>query len=220
MTNINKEVWKFIDNNPSIKRNMSHGLINRRALANYIIKQRYLQTSLDAVVSAIRRYDIKNYDDMFLTAQDMISQTTDLSTKSNLANVVLSKDTEIQKLIPEFFTIIKYDRGDVLRIIQADESIKVLINEKNLKKIVDILPEKKILSVDENLAEINLHLNNKAKDTPGVLAIITNELANNGVSIVEVLSCFPELLWFVYQSDLLKAYNALYQLCLSKKNEF
>jgi aspartokinase len=217
MTNINKEVWKFIDNNPSIKRNMSNGLINRRALANFIIKQRNLQTSLDAVISAIRRYDIKNYNDMFLTAQDMISQTTDLSTRSNLANVVLSKDTKIQKLIPEFFTIIKYDRGDVLRIIQADESIKVLINEKNLKKIVEILPKEKILSIDENLAEINLHLNNKAKDTPGVLAIITNELANNGVSIVEVLSCFPELLWFVYQSDLLKAYNALYQLCLSNK---
>jgi aspartokinase len=147
----------------------------------------------------------------------MITLTTDLSTRSNLANVALSKDTEIQKLIPEFFTIIQYDRGDVLRIIQADESIKVLINEKNLKKIIKVLPEEKILSIDENLAEINLHLTNKAKYTPGVLALITNELALNGVSIVEVLSCFPELLWFVYQKDLLKAYNILYQLCQSNK---
>ncbi|UCF50393.1 MAG: hypothetical protein JSU91_02620 [Thermoplasmatales archaeon] len=217
MTNINQEVWRFIDNNPSIKRTMSNGLINRRALANYIIKQMNLETTVDAVISSIRRYKIDRNDDMFLSAQNMITRTTDLSTRSNLANVVLSKDTEIQKLIPEFFAIIKYDRGDVLRIIQADESIKVLINEKNLKKILEILPQKKILSIDKNLAEINLHLNNKAKDTPGVLAVITNEIANNGVSIVEVLSCFPELLWFVYQSDLLKAYNALYQLCQSNQ---
>jgi len=217
MTNINQEVWKFIDKSPSIKRTMSYGLINKRALANYIKKQINLQTNLDAIISAIRRYNIENYDNLFLTAQKMITHTTDLSTRSNLVNVVLSKDTEIQKLIPEFFSIIKYDRGDVLRIIQADESIKVLINEKNLKKILKALPKEKILSIDENLAEINLHLTNEAKYTPGVLAIITNELALNGVSIVEVLSCFPELLWFVYQSDLLKAYNVLYQLCQPNK---
>ncbi|KYK23308.1 hypothetical protein AYK24_07590 [Thermoplasmatales archaeon SG8-52-4] len=217
MTNINQEVWKFIDKNPSIKRTLSYGLINKRALANYIKKQKDLQTSLDAVISAIRRYNIENYDNYFLTAQKMITHTTDLSTRSNLVNVVLSKDTEIQKLIPEFFSIIKYDRGDVLRIIQADESIKVLINEKNLEKIVNAIPKEKILSIDENLAEINLHLTNEAKYTPGVLAIITNELALNGVSIVEVLSCFPELLWFVYQRDLLKAYNVLYQLCQPNK---
>ena len=77
---------------------------------------------------------------------------------------------------------------------------------KNLEKILNILPNDKILLIDENLAEINLHLDNDAKDTPGILAIITNELALNGISVVEVLSCFPELLWFVYQNDLLKAY--------------
>ncbi len=217
MTNIHQEVWKFIDKSPSIKRTMSYGLINKRALANYIKKQKNLQTNLDAIISAIRRYNIEKYENVFLSAQNMITHTTDLSTRSNLVNIVLSKDTEIQKLIPEFFSIIKYDRGDVLRIIQADESIKVLINEKNLKKIVNALPKEKILSIDENLAEINLHLTNEAKFTPGVLAIITNELALNGVSIVEVLSCFPELLWFVYQSDLLKAYNVLYQLCQPNK---
>ena len=215
MTNINREVWKFIDQTPSIKRTLSNGLINKSALANFIKKQKNWETSLDAIISAIRRYKIEKNENMFLTAQNMITRTADLSTRSNLANVVLSKDTEIQKLIPKFFSIIKYDRGDVLRIIQADESIKVLINEKNLKNILDILPKDKILLIDEDLAEINLHLINEAKDTPGVLAIITNELALNGVSIVEVLSCFPELLWFVYQSDLLKAYNVLYQLCQS-----
>jgi aspartokinase len=217
MSNINQEVWKFLDQNPSIKQSLSNGLINRRALANFIKKQKKWDTNLDAIIIAIRRYNIEKYDNIFLLAKNMITHTTDLSTRSNLVNVVLSKDTEIQKLIPEFFSIIKYDKGDVLRIIQADESIKVLINEKNLENIINIIPKKKILSIDENLAEINLHLTNEAKDTPGVLAIITNELALNGVSVVEVLSCFPELLWFVYQSDLLKAYNTLYQLCQSNK---
>jgi hypothetical protein len=216
MTNINQEVWKFIDQDPTIKHAMSYGIINKRALANYIKKQKNIKTNLDAIISAIRRYNIQQYDNVFLKARTMIIPNIDLSTRSNIVNVILSKDTEIQKLIPEFFSIIKYDKGDVLRIIQADESIKVLINEKNLKKIVKILPKKKILSIKKNLAEINIHFIKDAIDTPGVIAIISNEIAINGVSIVEVLSCFPELLWYVYQRDLLKAYNVLYQLCQSK----
>ena len=215
MTNINQEVWKFIDNDPTIKYAMSYGIINKRALANYIKKQIKLDTKIDAIISSIRRYNIQEYDNVFLKARKTIIPNIDLSTRSNIVNVILSKDTEIQKLIPEFFSIIKYDKGDVLRIIQADESIKVLINEKNLNKITKILPNKKILSIKKNLAEINIHFIKDAIDSPGVIAIISNEIAINRVSIVEVLSCFPELLWYVYQSDLLKAYNVLYQLCQS-----
>jgi hypothetical protein len=215
MTNINQKVWEFINQDPTIKNAMSYGIINKRALANYIKKQKNMEKNLDAIISAIRRYNIQQYDNMFLKAKTKIIPNIDLSTRSNIVNVILSKDTEIQKLIPEFFSIIKYDRGDVLRIIQADESIKVLINEKNLKKIVKILPKTKIFSIKKNLAEINIHFIKDAIDTPGVIAIISNEIAMNGVSIVEVLSCFPELLWYVYQHDLLKAYNVLYQLCQS-----
>ena len=213
MTNINEIVWKTLDNSPCIKRNMSCGLINTRALASYIIREKQINGNVDAVISAIRRYKIEKYSDIFIKAHNLILQTTDLSTRSNLTNIALIKDKEIQELIPRFFSVIEYPRGDVLRIIQADESIKVLINEKNLKKITDLIPKNKIITIDKDLAEINLHLDPNAKSTPGVIATITNELAINGVSIVEVLTCFPEMLWFVEQKELLKAYAIVYQLC-------
>lgn len=215
MTNINQEVQRFIDNSPFIKRALSNNLINKRALAYYIIKETQLDGTVDAVISAIRRYNIEKYDNVFIRAQKMVRLSEDLSTRSNITRLTLAKNIEIQKLIPKFFKIIQYDQGEVLRIIQADESIKVLINEKNNEKIIDILPKKKITLIDENLAEINLRLNPQAKETPGVLATIANEVALSGVNIVEVLSCFPELLLFIGQNDLLKAYDVLYQLCNS-----
>jgi len=217
MTNINQEVQKFIDNSPFIKRALSNNLINKRALAYYIIEENQLDGTVDAIISAIRRYNIEKYDNVFIRAQKMVRLSEDLSTQSNITRLTLAKNIEIQKLIPKFFSIIQYDQGEVLRIIQADESIKVLINEKNTGKIIGILPKKKITLIDENLAEINLRLNPQAKETPGVLATIANELALNGVNIVEVLSCFPELLLFVGQNDLLKAYNVLYQLYNSSR---
>jgi len=212
MTNIVHIVWKILDENPCIRRIMSQGLINNTALAKYIISKKKIEGTLDAVSSAIRRYKLDRYDDIFTTANDIVS-FGEISTRSKLANVAVIKDAEIQKLLPKLFSLIHYNRGDVLRIIQADEAIKILVNEKNLEKIKTLFPKDKIIKIDKNLAEINMHLHPEAVNTPGIIAIISNELAMNDVNIMEVMSCVPEMLWFVKEKDVLKAHNVVYQLC-------
>lgn len=212
MTNISHQVWKILDNNPYIKRVMSLGLINTTALAKYFITEKKIEGTLEAVNSAIRRYKFDRYDDIFATANKIIS-LGEISTKSKLANIALIKDAEVEELLPKLFSIIQFHRGDVLRIIQADEAIKILVNEKNLETVQKLFPSKKIIKIDRNLAEINMHLHPEAVNTPGIIAVISNELAINGVNVMETMSCVPEMLWFVKEQDLLKAHNVFYQLC-------
>jgi aspartokinase len=191
---------------------MSKGLINTTALAKYIIKEKKGDGTLDAVNSAIRRYKFDRYDEIFDTANEIVS-FGELSTRSKLANIAVIKDAEIQELLPKIFSIIQYNRGDVLRIIQADEAIKILVNEKNLEKVKNLFPKKKIIKIDRNLAEINMHLHPEAVKTPGIIAVISNELAMNGINVMETMSCVPEMLWFVKEKDVLKAHNVMFQLC-------
>jgi aspartokinase len=215
MTNIVHKVWKILDENPCIKRVMRQGLINTSALAKYIIKEKKVEGTLDAVSSAIRRYKLDRYDDIFTTASKIVS-FGEISTRSKLANVAFIKDAEIQQLLPKLFSLINFNRGDVLRIIQADEAIKILVNEKNLDKIKKLFPNDKIIKIDKNLAEINMHLHPEAVNTPGIISIISSELAMNDVNVMEVMSCVPEMLWFVKEKDVLKAHNIVYHLCSSK----
>lgn len=212
MTNIVHEVWKILDSSPSIQREMSRGLINSSALARYIIEKKKVDGTIDAVINAIRRYECDDHDTVFKNASKIISETV-ISTKSRLANIAIIKDTSTQKLLPDLFSIIAYNRGDVLRIIQADESIKILVDEKNLEKVRKLFPEEKIIKIDEDLAEINMHLHSEAVNTPGIITISSIELTMNGINVMETMSCVPELLWFVKEKDALKAYNVLYQLC-------
>lgn len=212
MTNIVHEVWKILDSSPSMQREMSRGLINSSALARYIIEKKKVDGTLDAVLNAIRRYECDDHDTVFKNASNIISETV-ISTKSRLANIAIIKDTSTQKLLPDLFSIISYNRGDALRIIQADESIKVLVDQKNLEKVRKLFPEDKIIKIDEDLAEINMHLHLEAVNTPGIITISSNELTMNGINVMETMSCVPELLWFVKEKDALKAYNVLYQLC-------
>jgi len=212
MTNIAHMVWKELDNDTSIRRCMSKGLINTTSLARYLIKNKKVDGTLDAVSSAIRRYKQERYDEIFDTANKIVS-FGEISTRSKLANIAVIKDAEIQEILPKVFSIIQFNRGDVLRIIQADEAIKILVNEKNFEKVRDLFPKKKIIKIDKNLAELNMHLHPEAVKTPGIIAVISNELALNSINIMESMSCVPEMLWFVKEKDVLKAYNVLYQLC-------
>ena len=211
MTNIVHNVWKMLDSSPSIRRCVSQGLINTTALARYIIEEKKVNATLDAVSSAIRRYQFDSYDDLFSTANNIVSLGS-ISTKSKLANISFIKDSEVEEILPKLFSVIQFHRGDVLRIIQADEAIKILVNEKNLDTVENLFPKKKIIKIDRNLAELNMHLHPEAVNTPGIISVISNELAINGVNVMEMMSCVPEMLWFVNEKDVLKAYNVLYQL--------
>ena len=213
MKNLVGEVWKYLDNNPHIKADMSLGIINIRALAKHIIKTQKMDATLDAVISAIRRYEIDRQEDIFAKARKVIEETFTLSTRSGLIEISLVKDDDVHRILPELFEIIDYARGEILRVIQATESIKLLADEKNLEKVTEVFPKEKILKIDKNIAEINMHMNPRGAATRGILAVITNELAINGISIFEIMSCLPEMLLFVKEEDILKSYQVLYELC-------
>lgn len=212
MANLPEMVWEFLDGDPCIRRNMRLGLINKRALARHILEAKNIDSKLDAALSAIRRYESESSGKIFENAYKLIKESTSISTKSPLANISLKKDADVQKLLPKLFSIIQYSQGHALRIIQADKSIKILVDEKNLEDVKKIFPKDKIIEVEKNLAELNIHIPEQARHAVGIMAITTNELAVNGINILESMTCISELLWFVEGKDLLKAYNVLNQL--------
>ena len=63
--NVVDHVWQFLDGHPCIRMDMTRDIVNSRALARYIIKKRKINTSVDAVMSAMRRYDFKTFEEMF-----------------------------------------------------------------------------------------------------------------------------------------------------------
>lgn len=217
MTNIVHVVWKILDDDPSIKRELSRGLINTSALARYIIKEKKINTTLDAAISAIRRYQVDKFTDIFSPATKILGQTINISTKSNLAEIALLKDADVQRILPRVFDIISYIRGDVLRVMQANESIRLLIDEKNMERVITLFPKDKIIAKEKNLAEITIYIHPQMQKTPGVLSILANELALHNINIVEVMTCPPEMLFIVKKEDFQKASDVIHQLCQPTK---
>lgn len=220
MTNIVHDVWNLLDKEPSIQLDLQRNLINVRALARLVGKKlsdNGIEPTEDAVISAIRRYpkDSK-FKNNVEQARKMISQST-VSIRSHIVNVAIEKSKETQEALESIFSMINFERGETLRIVQGEESIKLLVDEKNLSNVLKIIKKSAIIGIQKNLAEVNLHLHPEAVRTPGILLAITTDLLLNNVNMYEIMSCVPEMLIFVEEKDLLKTHQVIFELCQAKK---
>ncbi len=211
MANIAQQVHRFIDQDSSIRKDLGRGIINTRALATHI--QRQLGSSnINAIISAIRRYETSDPDATQYSDALKLIREAKISTKNHICNIALIKDASVQQQLPKLFSLIRYDQGEVLRVIQAEESIKVIVDQKNAAAVIGLFPPSKVVLVEENLAEITMNLDPMSAKVKGVLAILNTELANSGVNILETMSCVPELVWFIDEKDLLRAHQAFLNL--------
>ena len=109
--------------------------------------------------------------------------------------------------------MIDYEKGQLLVLMQGDESIKIIINKKNEKKVLSCIDKRLILRIEDNLAQINIQLSDTAVKTPGIITVLSTELMMHNINVVEVMSCVPEMLFFVKQKDVVKAYELLFNMC-------
>ena len=217
MTSIAKIIEKEIEEDVIVRRALSRGITSMKSLAVYLTKNKKIDASLDAVVSAIRRYKEQNpLEEKYKTAKEVISKSSDIRITTNIAEIAIEKNQETQKMLQKAFAMISYEKGEILLIIQGEKSIKLILNSNNKEKILSLFSKKSIIYIEESLAEINIHLSEDAVKTPGIIATLSTEFMIHNINIYESMSCIPEMLFFVKQKDIVKSYEILSTLISMK----
>ena len=125
MTNLTQEIWNYLDSEPSIKKELGREIVNVMALSKYIMKAKNLDCSVDAVISSIRRYVSEKKFDVDFEKVDEIIKSSRISTKTRIALIAMKRESKIIELLPNVFPLIELNRGDVMRLSEGKESIKV-----------------------------------------------------------------------------------------------
>lgn len=212
MTNISEQVKVFLDNDFIIRKCLFRNIISLRALSRYIIKTLSLEEkNLDAVMSAIRRYKKDNKEKTEIELKKLFSKVA-VKTRSNIVDICLKKNRRILEQLNKINSIVDVEKGEVIRIIQAEEGIRIIIDEKNLDKFFNYYARNDCISVEKNLVEINLHFTLEAVKTKGIIALISSSLNAEDINIVEIMSSAPELLVLLKKGDLIKALNVINNL--------
>lgn len=204
--NINLLLQNFFSKNPDIREARNKGLINRRALAKYIIEHEKLDINrLEALLTALRRFEVNPPDKSTL---DFINEIN-ISTRDKIAIVYLEKSETVSKNISKVIHIINFNKNETLKIVQGSLSIKLFVDEFNVNKVKDIFPSEDIIKIYNNISELTIIFPEKAVKTKGIVAYLTSELAINNINIIELLTGKPELIIYLNEPDLLKAYETI-----------
>lgn len=191
---------------PEIEKSYREGLINRRALARFLIDHGVGDRSaFDAVVATIRRHDFGPKDG---AALDLFHDVR-VSLKDRILILDFEKDKELLRRLERLFERIDYDRGDTLKIVVGTASIKVVVDQSKEAGLRDLIGRSRVRERLDHISEISLRFPADAARTKNVLGVITRELALHDVVVAELLTASPELLIYVRDEFVTRAYEVV-----------
>jgi len=209
MANITKLTEQYIAEHPSVKDCLKKGLINYSSLTRKLCKDLNLdlKKNFDAILIACRRYHRKISKETVLENKIIkILADSKLEVKNKIVVVLVEKDIyyghiiELQKEIKK--------KSELFHIIEGSNTITIVTSHEFLN-VVKKLFKNKIIKVSENLAEVTLKSSEDLEETPGVIAYLTNLLAENGINIIETMSTWTDTLFVIAEKDIAKVIELL-----------
>ena len=209
MTSVNQETWKLLHSDTAVQKDLSRKLINMRALAKYLIKKHDLKTSLDSVISSIRRYQS---DETFMeeeTALLHIFKNARIGTTNSVT--VLSTTVPANEFQGRMCKASGHTHNGV-KLVTGSDGVRLIIDQRELEAVKTLFKKEEIRDVANDISEISVMVKEDAAHTKGVIARLTSELAMSNINIQELIVAMPEILVYVKHKDLVKAHDSLLKL--------
>jgi len=209
MSNITKLTEQYISEHPSVKDCLKNGLINYSSLSRKIADELKInpKRNFDAILIACRRFKRKlKQEEGFEENILKILKRSKVEIKNKVIAIVLEKDIYFGHLL-NIEKEIKRQK-EIFRVIESASGITVIASEDFLDLIKRYFRNKIILE-NKGLAEITVKSPNEIETTPGTYAYMVSLFGDNGINIVETLSCWTDTIFLIKEEDVGKAMGLL-----------
>ncbi|MBI4173745.1 MAG: hypothetical protein HY519_03430 [Candidatus Aenigmarchaeota archaeon] len=206
MSQLEHKFRALLGHQPEIEKCYASGLVNRRALARYLVQNGIAQKSqFEACIAMLRRYPFQKTD------KESLQVFRDMRTalKDDILILDFEKDKALLEKLQKLIEHTDYDRGDTLKIVVGSSSITLFLDRAKEKDLEPVFEQFRLIKKHKDISEISLAFPKAAIDTKGVLSIVTRELYLNGILITEMLTASSELLVYVQERQVLEAYRIL-----------
>jgi len=200
---------EYIKEHPYIKSCLKKELINYSSLARYIAKQLKIEkkTSKEAILIAARRFQQKlKKEETYEKQIKAIFAESEVAVRNKIAVLILEKNLNFD-VVDSIQKTIRKESG-LFYILEGTDNYTIITQEK-YSKLIENKFKNKLIKSHKAMALIDIKSSEKIEETPGVMAYITTLFAENGVNILEFLSCWKETLFIIDSKDVNKALNFL-----------
>jgi len=222
---ISKTVEEILDSRPFIKDVFRIDAVNYSGLARYLIpilKKRLEKKTIniEGVIMAIKRYAEKIRGDSVADKVLKGIAQCDLRMKGGIVDFTLKRNTTNYRTIIEVYKKINWEMGDILFFYQSFTEMAVILDEKNIEFVKKNIYSGEIINLKENLAMVALKTPPEIVDIPGTFYHILGLISSQGISLVDVVSTYTELVFIFDEEDGIKAYEILFNAIKKAKKEF
>tara|TARA_B100001964_G_C14016667_1_gene501891 strand:+ start:165 stop:797 length:633 start_codon:yes stop_codon:yes gene_type:complete len=208
MTSITKLTEKYIDSHPSIKDCLKKDLINYSKLSRLIAEDfDEKNINFEAILIASRRFQEKLKKSPILEDK-IISflKNSELDIKNKVVVTIIDKLVYPGSLI-DFEKEIKKNK-DIFFSIEGTGGIILITSEKYLPKLKKLF-KSSIIKIRQNLVMIIIKCSKELENTPGISAFLYSKFGENGVNIVETMSCWTDNIFIIDEKDLTRTMEFL-----------
>ena len=92
-------------------------------------------------------------------------------------------------------------KGGIFNLIEGTSTVTIVTN----LEFEDLIRKKiknQIIKINKNLAMINIICPPEIEETPGVISFVYSFFAENGINILEEMSCWTDILILIREKDL------------------
>ncbi len=200
---------EYIKEHPDIKNCLKKGLINYSSLARLISKELKIEkkSSKEAILIAARRFKMKLEGEMSYEKKiKEVLASSEIEVKNKIAVLILEKGINYDS-VDDVQKEIRKSSGSFY-LLEGSDNYTIIIQEKFLAKVEEKF-KNKVIKVSKGLVMLNLKSSKEIEKIAGVLAYLTALFGENGVNIVEFLSCWTDTLFVIEEKDLGKAIEFL-----------
>lgn len=195
---------EYIKEHPFIKSCLKKGLLNYSALSRHIAKELNIEkkTSKEAILIAARRLheSLKKEKTEEQKIKYLLSNS-EVEIRNKIIVLILDKNLNFD-IIEQLQKSIKKESG-IFYLLEGSDNYTIITQEKFSSTLEEKL-KSKIIKKHHNLALIILKSSKEIEQMVGVLSYLTALFSENGVNIIEFLSCWTDTLFIINSADIPK----------------
>jgi hypothetical protein len=200
---------EYIREHPYVKACLKRGMVNYSSLARLVAKELGIgkASSKEAIVVAARRFGekLKGEADHEKNTMGLLSKS-EMDIKNKIAVFVAEKSIDLER-VDEIQKAVRKESG-TFYIIEGSGNYTIITQEKYSGSVRE-MAKSKIIEQKKELILITLRSPEAIEETTGVLYYITSLFAENGINLVELISCWTDTLLVIGADDMDKAVKLL-----------
>ena len=211
-----KIINEILDNRPYITDLLKDNVIHFSNLARHLskeIKVKYKKApNLNSIIMAIYRYAEKVKFQRVSEEILKIVSDFDLNLANDMVSITLRRNLSNHSIVSEIYDKkIDWQKGERMYLFQSSGELAVLLNRKNAKLILNKLKnqESEILQKEDDLSILIVNTPPRMVDIPGVMYYLTGLVARGGITLIDIISTFTEIIFAVRSIDGIKIFDIL-----------